>query len=339
MSVPTSVPDGNATGPAPRGSRVVPTVLTVLACVVQTFVLFFTFVMGLGWGGLTYVAALLQAGLAFVLIARLATRGRRTVVLVPLLSAALTAALAVAGTAYARAAACSDRVLAAAQSLAPLPGGTAEFEGHEIEGCLATTRTSLPDQAILEHYETELTRLGWRLTPERTEAPIGTAAEKDGISIGVDINPADEAAVSTLEVVVGDAASPTSCVINIVDGFLKRTPTTAVEPGTWSTLVSTEDDPASVVIRDSTSAVVLDQKAQRRPGTSDDTLRVEDLPEGVDTLTLQQGVYQIECRLDGAEATSVPLRVAWDNAAGAERDKDVVVRIFETPDHWRSPSG
>ncbi len=82
--------------------------LTVLACLAQAFVLFFTFVMGLGWGGLTYLAALLQAVLAFGLIARLATGGRRTVVLVPVLSAALTAVLAVAGQAHGRATACSD---------------------------------------------------------------------------------------------------------------------------------------------------------------------------------------------------------------------------------------
>ena len=38
--------------------------LTVLACAVQAFVLVFTGLMGLGWGGPTYIAALVQAGLA-----------------------------------------------------------------------------------------------------------------------------------------------------------------------------------------------------------------------------------------------------------------------------------
>ena len=178
------------TGPAPRDSRAVTTVLTLLAYAAQAFVLFSTFVMGLGWAGPTYVAALVQAGLAFLLIARLAQRRRRAVVLVPLLSAALTAGLVVAGTAYARAAACDDDVLAAARQLAPLPGTTAGFEGHEVEGCLASTRTDLSAQAVLEHYEGELTRLGWRLTPERTQSAIGTAAERDGLSIVVDVDPA-----------------------------------------------------------------------------------------------------------------------------------------------------
>ena len=67
--------------------------LTVLAYAAQALVLFFTFVMGLGWGGLTYIVALLQAGLASILITRLALRKRRIVVLVPVLSAALTAGL------------------------------------------------------------------------------------------------------------------------------------------------------------------------------------------------------------------------------------------------------
>jgi hypothetical protein len=167
--------------------------------------------MGLGWAGPTYVAALVQAGLAFPLIAQLAKRRRRTVVLVPLVSAALTAELVVAGTAQARAAACDDRVLDAAQQLAPLPDGTAEFEGHEVEGCLASTRTGLSEQAVLEHDEGELTRLGWRLTPERTQSAIGTAAEQDGLSIVVDVDPTGGNEEEETAVVVRLFETPDHC--------------------------------------------------------------------------------------------------------------------------------
>ena len=331
MSVSTSVPDGDATGPAPRGSRVGPTVLTVLACAAQAGVLFFTFLMGLGWGGLTYVAALVQAGLAFLLIAWLASGRRSIVVLVPVLSAALTAGLAFAGQAHGRATACSDQELAAAQQLAPPPGTSVEFEGYYIEGCLAMTRTRLSNQDILEHYQTEFTRHGWRLAPDRHGSTVGTAAAKDGISMVVDIDAHGEGGAQLLEVVVGAATSAEPCVINTVDGFLTRTMTAAVEPGTWSMLVSAEQEGASVVIRDSTSAVVFEQRAHRRPGTSDDMLPVEDLPEGTETLPLEQGDYQVECRPKDAAVTTVPLRVAWASSTGGEPEKDVVLRVFETP--------
>ena len=332
MSVFTAVPDAGAPGPQPPGGRVLPTVLTALACAAQAFVLCFTFVMGLGWGGVTYVAALVQAAMALGLIAWLASRKRSIVVLVPVLSAALTAGLAFAGQAHGRATACSDQERAAAEQLAPPPGMTVEYEGYYIEGCLATTRMSLSNQDILEHYQDEFSRHGWRLTPGRQEATVGTAAEKDGLSMVVEIATDDEGGFRTLEAVVGDAASTRPCLFNTVSPSLRRTPTTAVEPGTWAVLVSTEDAPASVVIRDSTSAVVFEQRAQRRPGSPDDMLQAEDMPEGLQTLLLKQGSYQVECRPKDGAVTTVPLRVAWASPTEGEQEKDVVLRVFETPE-------
>ena len=331
MAARTSVPPGVPARPGPRGGHVL---LTVLACALQALVLFATFVMGLGWGGVTYAAALVQAGLGFVLILRLAARGRGLVLLVPLVSAGLTVGLVLTGTALGRAAACGDAERAAVEQLAPPPGTTVEFEGEYTEGCVARTRTSLSSQVILEHYEAELTRLGWRPTPDRQEATVGTAAEKDGVSLIVDINTAGEGGAETLEVVV-DAGSGTPCATNTVDGFLERTPTTAVEPGTWAVLVSTQDDPASVAIRDSRSAVVFEQQARRRPETSGGGPRTDDMPDEVETLRLEEGTYSVECSPRGTAPTRVPLRVTWDSAAGAQQDKDVVVRVFETPEHWR----
>ena len=58
-----------------------------------------TFVMGLGWGGATYTAALLQSVLAFVVIVGLARYARHASLslLVPLVSGGLTFALAMLG--------------------------------------------------------------------------------------------------------------------------------------------------------------------------------------------------------------------------------------------------
>ncbi len=70
----------------------------LLACLAQVAVLAGTFLMGLAWGGVTYLAALLQAVAAFVLAVRLAARHSLLVLVVPLLSAALTAALVAVGT-------------------------------------------------------------------------------------------------------------------------------------------------------------------------------------------------------------------------------------------------
>ncbi len=332
MSVATSVPDGNAPAPEPRGSRLLLTVLTVLACAVQTFVLLFTFVMGLGWGGLTYVAALLQAALAFVLIAWLVSRRRSLVVLVPVLSAALTAALAFAGQAHGRATACSEQELATAEQLAPPPGTSVELEGNYSEGCLAQTRMRLSTEAILEHYRAEFARQGWQETPGRHEAATGIAAVKDGVQIVVDVRSADEDGVQMLEVVVGGGTSASPCLVNSVDPYLDRLPVSEVQPGSWTMLASTGDEPASVVIRDSTAAVVFRQQAGRQLDDIDDLIAFEEDFRGTGTLSLREGEYEVECRPGNGAATTVPLRVARTSAT-AEHPKDVAVRVSETPDH------
>jgi hypothetical protein len=66
----------------------------------QTLVLLGTFLMGLGWGGWTYPVAVLQAAVAFAPLLRLAGR-RRTglMLLVPVVSAALSVGLLLAGQA------------------------------------------------------------------------------------------------------------------------------------------------------------------------------------------------------------------------------------------------
>lgn len=79
--------------PAGGGNALV--AVAVLVFLAQGVVALGTFVMGLGWGGPTYYAALLQVLAAFGLIGWLVSRRRRIAALVPLVSAALTVLLAV----------------------------------------------------------------------------------------------------------------------------------------------------------------------------------------------------------------------------------------------------
>jgi hypothetical protein len=72
------------------------------------------------------------------------------VVLVPLVSAALSRGPGPRGQGHARATGCSDAHRAAAQEPAPPPGTTVEVEGEHAEGCVARTSTALSDEAVLE---------------------------------------------------------------------------------------------------------------------------------------------------------------------------------------------
>jgi hypothetical protein len=294
--------------------------------------------MGLGWGGLTYLAALLQAAAALVVIIGLAGRRGGAVLLVPVLSAALTAALAIAGQAHGRATACSDLERAAASELAPPPGTAVELEGNYTEGCLAVTSMTLSNEAIVQHYRTEFARHGWQETPDRTDARIGIAAVKDGVHVHVEVHSRDEVDeddAQVLEVVVGEATGAAPCSVNTVDPSLQRRTVSEVEPGSWVMLSSTVDEPASVAIRDSTAAVVFEQQAHRQPQDSDDFMAIDENSDGMPSLSLQEGAYEVECRPHEGAASTVPLRVAWASGADAEEPKNVVLRVFETPDHWK----
>lgn len=95
-------------------------------------------------------------------------------------------------------------------------------------------------------------------------------------------------------------------------------------------LVGSDDLPASVVIRDSSGAVVFQRHAHPRPDKADDLMELE-----TPTLLLDEGDYAVECRPGEGAATAVPLRVTWAVPASVEQDKSVVVRVFETPDQWK----
>lgn len=333
MSVPTSVPHVEPARPGRRGGRALHVLLVVLGCAGQVVVLLATFLAGLGWGGVTYVAALLQAGAAFVLIAWIAGR-RRLVVLVPVLSAALSVGLFVVGYAYEVSTGCSGDEKAAVGELAPPPGTTVEFRGEYVEGCLARTDMALSDEDIVEHYEAEFARLGWQETPGQLEAVHGTAAVKDGVQLTVEIDDAEggEAGGGMLETEVGDPATATPCLVNRVgdDESLSRRPVSQVDPGQWMMFVSADDLPASVVVRDGSGTVVFDQRAQARPDSSAELEESLDDFGGVTTLVLEEGVHEVECRPHTGAATRVPLRVAWGSAGAAETPRSVVLRVYET---------
>jgi hypothetical protein len=86
-------------GAARPGSPTGHQLFAVMASIFQVMVMLLTFFMGLGWGGPTYSAALLQTVLAFVVIVGLARYARHASLslLVPLLSGALTFALVMLG--------------------------------------------------------------------------------------------------------------------------------------------------------------------------------------------------------------------------------------------------
>ena len=88
-------PAGDGAPHRASGDRpVLAKVLEVVAGGAQTVVLLGTFLLGLGWGGWTYGAALLLAAAAFVPLLRCAARRRvLLMLLVPVLSAAVSAGL------------------------------------------------------------------------------------------------------------------------------------------------------------------------------------------------------------------------------------------------------
>ena len=101
VSVERSVSDEGASRPQPGRPRGLAKVAEALAGAGQAFVLFGTFLLGLGWpAGWTYPAALLQAAVAFGPLLWLA-RERRLglLLLVPVVSGALSVGLLMAGEA------------------------------------------------------------------------------------------------------------------------------------------------------------------------------------------------------------------------------------------------
>jgi hypothetical protein len=95
-----AAPDPRPSSQRPGGPAALSKALEVLAGAAQALVLMSTFLLGLGWGGWTYPVAVGQAAVAFVPLLRLAGRRRLGwALLVPVVSAALTAGLLAGGDA------------------------------------------------------------------------------------------------------------------------------------------------------------------------------------------------------------------------------------------------
>lgn len=96
-------------------------------------------------------------------------------------------------------------------------------------------------------------------------------------------------------------------------------------------MLASSDEPASVMVRDSTATVVLKQQAGRRLDDIDDLIAVEERSRGTAPLSLREGEHEVECRPGDGAATTAPLRDARTSPV-AEHPKDVAVRVSETPD-------
>jgi hypothetical protein len=182
--------DDSSTSDAPAAGRLPATWTQRLgwaasASVLQFLVMYQTALMGLGWSGATYTIATRQSVAAFgvlVLIAVLARRPRWALI-VPLLSAALTVALAFAWERYTEATLCSDAELAAVAELGHPPGLEVQPSGSVDVGCVANPQSELPPAQVHAHYRAEFAEQGWRSASPEDGA--GVAAVKDGVMVEV----------------------------------------------------------------------------------------------------------------------------------------------------------
>lgn len=168
--------------------------LGIVAVLAQIVVAWFTVVLGLGWSGPTYLIAVAQAFVAFVVIAWLLVRRRRLAALVPIASAALTVSLLGVGVMIARTTACSDHELTLASELAPPPDAVVDFEGGMGGECVARFATEFTDAQVIAHYAAEFGANGWRTVSLGAEGgpDQGIAGEKDGVRVEVVLWPEPE---------------------------------------------------------------------------------------------------------------------------------------------------
>jgi len=184
---------GHTGEPEPRTRRTL-VALGILAVLAQLVVAWFTVVLGLGWSGATYLVAVVQAFVAFGLIAWLLVRRRRLAALVPIASAALTVALLGVGVMIARTTACSDHELTLASELAPPPDAVVDFEGGMGGECVARFATEFSDAQVIAHYAAEFGAHGWRTVAPGVEGgpDQGIVGEKDGVTVEVVLWPEPE---------------------------------------------------------------------------------------------------------------------------------------------------
>ena len=151
-------------------SRPGPVLLVWAVVGVQALLALQFWVMGLGWGGVLYAANVLQ-GLVLVGVAvLLAVRRRLLVVLVPVVSVALSLGLQ-ATDALLTARACSPAAKAAVAELglsyAVDDGDPDTYVLAFPSSCSALFGPGRPDDVVLEEYRAAARRAGWEFTGEQ----------------------------------------------------------------------------------------------------------------------------------------------------------------------------
>lgn len=160
----------------------------ILAVLLQVLVAGFTLNIGVGWPqgyAVTYFIALGQALLAFVVLAILASRRPRAVVLVPLVSVSLTILSLWISNQIGEGTACSEQERALFAELAPLPGVELELRGEPQNNCVARFTTDLSAEEVIAHYRAEFEANGWQVVPSGISGSPGEgiAAVKDRIVV------------------------------------------------------------------------------------------------------------------------------------------------------------
>jgi hypothetical protein len=88
-------------------------------------------------------------------------------------------------------------------------------------------------------------------------------------------------------------------------------------------LVTAEDLPAQVVVRDGSGTVVHEQEAA--PAAEEQGAG----EAGPQAVVLEEGVHRVECRPGDGAATAVELRVAWPAPGAVQREQSVTLRVFD----------
>jgi hypothetical protein len=172
------------------------------AVVVQVLLVFYFFVMGLGWGGFWYVANLAQ-GLA-ILAAAAVLLWRRPLWVLPLPVVSLLLMLAFhAVDPSTKTTACTQAELSAVAELPPPPGTPPlEFQSEPAIGCIARFPSAMSGDQLIDHYRRTATVADWVLEPAAggqietgahvPHGPGALAMSKDGMRVSVSYEPSEE---------------------------------------------------------------------------------------------------------------------------------------------------
>ena len=161
--------------------------LAWLAVVVQLLLSLYYFVMGLGWGGVWYVANVVQ-GVLLLFAAVLAACFRPALaVAVPAVSFALMFCLQAADRVV-HVRVCSPEAQDAVTQLGPLPDQE-EPPDYVVElrqGCVSRFNSSLPEDQVIEHFRTGAHKAGWQ--PTGDQSPLRVEVSNDRWTVEVRVN-------------------------------------------------------------------------------------------------------------------------------------------------------